>query len=97
MEFNWIIGLYMAVVAGMFGVFVASASLGSKGAFVGGTAGGLISATVVLLLLFCILTLWLLKTAIGAQIYIYQSIATCLAMFFALSAVQIAYIQQVVV
>ncbi len=85
----------MVVVAGMFGVFVSSAVLSAKGAFVGGTAGGLIAAMGVLMLLFIILILWLLKTALGAHIYIFQIVATCLALFFALSAVQIAYIQQI--
>jgi hypothetical protein len=95
MEFTWIVGLYMAVVAGMFSVFVASAVLAGKGAFIGGTAGGLFAATLILFLVFAIMTLWLLKTSLGAHIYIAQTVGTCIALFFALSAAQITYIQQI--
>ncbi len=83
------------LVAGLFSIFVAGAALSRKGEFVGGTAGGLIGGHVALLVATAVVLWVFYKDMLRANIYTIQIVLTCLALFFAICAVQIAYIQQI--
>jgi hypothetical protein len=87
--------LISLLVAGLFSIFVAGAALSRKGEFAGGTAGGLIGGHVALLIATAVVLWVFYKDMLLANILTIQIVLTCLALFLALSAVQIAYIQQI--
>jgi hypothetical protein len=92
-SWSWKDFAYIGSALAMFGTFIGIAALSAAGSFTGGAAAGLLVTIAVLSIINIALAY---KYYMIHNIYIYQIIGTCVALFFSLSAAQIAYMNQVV-